>query len=605
MNLSLWKKAVSVTATATLLASLLATAAVGTVAANSTPQALNVATCAPAACTQVAATGTVTISSTADTFLASTNAGGGQRKLTISGAGATFIAAHGNFALQTGTNTPTAPEQSGTGAEFYLAGEVYVPTGTLLVPANDNVVAIGATAGTATITEWVWTGANGTASANKWVPDGNTYTLTFTAATSYQVSASASTVSTVTYAADCSGTALTAASANAGANAASVCVSVVNTSGGAVSGASVTVTMTPYGTLGAALQTTSATETATAGTYTVAMNGSGLAGVSTISVSVTYLGITTALAPATFTWTGTPNTLTLALKKFTGANPTNVESAFYVQATDAAGNALPQSGATLTASVAGLTFADLGTVDAAGYYDALCTTATEAAITVTATIASPALTSNTVTFVCNPGAAATLVLKPTNSSIPAGGSTTFTVTGKDAAGNPIADGTVINAVASAGAVIGSNIGTASTTNGVATFTYLAVNSNGPVTLTAVEPVNSGLTASGTVGVGQPAAGAAAAASAAGVTTSGPFTTATKVIALGKYATIKFSGLTAGATVKIMFTKKNSAGVWAAVSALTSRVANSSGVVYFYVKSASAAWESFSAGGSNWVQIRWR
>lgn len=98
--------------------------------------------------------------------------------------------------------------------------------------------------------------------------------------------------------------------------------------------------------------------------------------------------------------------------------------------------------------------------------------------------------------------------------------------------------------------------------------------------------------------GQPAA---TAATRLGVTQTGAFTTSTKVTTVNKYVTYRFDlGVAAaGKLIQIQGATKTG-NDWSAFTATTSRVANASGVVYYYARSASVAWKSFrawySAGG---------
>jgi hypothetical protein len=598
--LNLLKKAASVGITATMLASLLATAAVG-VASASTGAALSGA-CVPVGCTQVVSSGLIVLNGSTNTMTTQdSTTGSGALKLTVSGAGATFVAVSGgHFSLNTGTTF--------TGGAFFVAGEVQVASGATL-SAADTVSVLGATAGTATVTEWTWTGSAGSP-ANTWLPDGNIVTLTFTASTaSYQVSAALSTVATYTN----SSCTVATSSAAASGGSAELCVTVVNTSGVALANASVTATITPYGLISAAQSSTVTSNGA--GVAVFPLSGSTLAGKSTISVSATYLGVTTALTPVTFTWTGTPSTLKVGASKNSGTHTSVTPGldALVIQETDATGNVIPltlMTNITQSVSPAGAITIN---ADAAtpGDWNVVCVTAVaDQAVTFSLYDTVNLLTSNTITYYCNSAAASTLVVVVANSSIPAGGSTTFTATAKDAAGHPVVDGSLVAAVASAGAVIGNsstNISYSSYTNGVAPFTYLAVNTNGPVTVTAVDS-GSGLTASGTIGVGQAPlptpSSVSHAASALGVTTTGTFTTATKLPALGKYVTVKFYGLMAGAHVVVWIASK-SGTTWSAFVPKSTRIADAHGNVYFYWKSASAAWLSFMISGGNSVQARWR
>jgi hypothetical protein len=100
-----------------------------------------------------------------------------------------------------------------------------------------------------------------------------------------------------------------------------------------------------------------------------------------------------------------------------------------------------------------------------------------------------------------------------------------------------------------------------------------------------------------------------AASALGLTTSGPFSTATKIVKLHKYGSVEFSfgAANAGKTVIIEGAAKIN-GVWGSFSALTLRVADSNGNVFWHYRSASVAWLSTygNLGGvhTNSVQARW-
>ena len=106
--------------------------------------------------------------------------------------------------------------------------------------------------------------------------------------------------------------------------------------------------------------------------------------------------------------------------------------------------------------------------------------------------------------------------------------------------------------------------------------------------------------------------AGTASSRLGVTQVGAFTTSTKVAARRHYVTFRFDfGVgAAGAHLEIWSATKTG-NDWSAFHKVTSRVANASGVVYYYFRSNSATWKSFRAfwaGGGSWSpsrQARWR
>jgi hypothetical protein len=110
-------------------------------------------------------------------------------------------------------------------------------------------------------------------------------------------------------------------------------------------------------------------------------------------------------------------------------------------------------------------------------------------------------------------------------------------------------------------------------------------------------------------VGSPLAGTAS--TRLGVTQVGAFTTSTKVTQHGKYVTYRFDfGVgAAGAHVEIWGATKTG-NDWSGFAKVTSRVANASGVVYYYIRQNSATWKSyrgFWAGGGAWTparQARW-
>lgn len=123
--------------------------------------------------------------------------------------------------------------------------------------------------------------------------------------------------------------------------------------------------------------------------------------------------------------------------------------------------------------------------------------------------------------------------------------------------------------------------------------------NGPVFLMVAKALGGGAAFSSVVSnatIGAPAAVAISADSALGATKVGPFSTTTKVAALGKYVTWRFRGgsALAGKTVQIWVQTKNADGSWGASTKLTARVADGSGNAYFWWKSSAAKWISVRA-----------
>ncbi len=110
-------------------------------------------------------------------------------------------------------------------------------------------------------------------------------------------------------------------------------------------------------------------------------------------------------------------------------------------------------------------------------------------------------------------------------------------------------------------------------------------------------------------VGNPNAGSAA--TRLGVTQVGSFTISTKVQTRGKYVTYRFDfGVAAAGQTFRIYGATKTGNDWSPFTVVTSRVANASGVVYYYIRSNSATWKSYRAywsGGNVWTptrQARW-
>jgi hypothetical protein len=92
-------------------------------------------------------------------------------------------------------------------------------------------------------------------------------------------------------------------------------------------------------------------------------------------------------------------------------------------------------------------------------------------------------------------------------------------------------------------------------------------------------------------IGNPVAGTAA--TRLGVTQVGAFTTSTKVQTVGKYVTYRldFGIAAAGQAVQIWGATKTG-NDWSGFSVITTRTANASGVVYYYIRQNAATWKSY-------------
>ncbi len=440
------------------------------------------------------------------------------------------------------------------------------------------------TAGTATITVRLTPIAGGVAITD------STTTITFFAAGTSPVSATTSTTTV---------TPTSGAASPAGADLGDI-VTLVKTSAGVVitSGVTVTWTISPIGTLAAFAPTLSDSISP----YTADVFSTGIAGAATITTTITHTatGVPTTLSAKTFTFVGPLASLTLSNNNFSLPTGTAGTAALKVVAKDAAGNLL--SGITLDpvvtppAPLTGVTFSGATVTNGSATVNTACgTTAGTASVTVKV----GSVVSNAVSITCA-GAASTFTVSAASSTVAPNGSVAITVDVKDAGGFPAPDGTlpatqtlVIAVTNGVGAVFSSTGGSAApTVNGKATFTYLAPSNAGSGTVTAFVGSLASQSVTLTIGGGLVVVGGSA-ASALGVTTSGPFSITTKVAGLGKYVTFKLSGgaLAAGQTVTILRATKTGT-TWSAFTAVTKRIANSNGDVYYYVRSSSAAWQSF-------------
>jgi hypothetical protein len=96
-----------------------------------------------------------------------------------------------------------------------------------------------------------------------------------------------------------------------------------------------------------------------------------------------------------------------------------------------------------------------------------------------------------------------------------------------------------------------------------------------------------------------------------VTQVGAFTTATKVQTVGKYVTYRFDfGVAAAGQAVQIWGATKTGNDWSGFSVVTTRVANASGVVYYYARQNAVTWKSFRGywvGGGSWTparQARW-
>ena len=376
-------------------------------------------------------------------------------------------------------------------------------------------------------------------------------------------------------------------------------------------GATVTWTLSPLGYFGSTGSNTASTTVNSAGTYTSPdIFSTGTVGATTLTTSISYLGVTYTLPNATITFVGAPAKIVLSnsayvLDDSAAADP----NALLAVVTDAAGNAI-KSGITLSAG--SYTPANIFTVTPGAYsltdgawdISAVCSgTPGTATVTVTVPSGSSTITSNAATLVCadalGPTTQGTFTVSAKSPTVAPNGTDTISVNVKDDNGLPAPDGTSVSAYTNGvGAVVSgaTNPNAATTSNGVATFTYLAPSNAASATVTVFVSNTSTGSAAVSLTIGTPApAVSATGGSALGLATSG-FTATTKVAALNKYVTWQFSfgSAAAGQPIKIWLATK-SGTTWSSFgTALTVRTADANGTVTFHWRFSTAKWVSVRA-----------
>ncbi|HMH82124.1 MAG TPA: Ig-like domain-containing protein, partial [Gemmatimonadales bacterium] len=289
--------------------------------------------------------------------------------------------------------------------------------------------------------------------------------------------------------------------ASAGSSAATITVTVRDDFDNPVSGASVTLSATgasnaltqPVGTTNASGQITGTLSSTAAGTKTVTATVNGTFVVTeTAAVTVTAGAVsasqsTVAAAPTSIAAGSATSTITVTAKDAHG-NP--IEGATVVlAATPTTGNALTQP---------------VGTTNASGVATGTLASTAAGDKTVSATINNSVAVAQTVTVTVTPGGVSasqsTVVAAPT--SIAAGsGSSTITVTARDASGNPIQGVTVTLAASpAAGSTLTQAPGTTNA-SGVATGTLSSTAAGLKTVSATIGPVAITQTATVTVTAG--------------------------------------------------------------------------------------------------------
>ena len=573
--MGIWKKALSVGLAAAMLASVAATSAFA--ATNNTSY---LGLCAPVSCS-VQADGISRIQVFGAATTAAALPGGSSLLLQI--AGATFSTATADANGFTVTNSTTATiALTPTTADFV----------TVIAPS---------VTGSALISAWLVPAAGNATSAG-------TFSVDFYAAGSTPVSAANSTVTA-------SKTTVIADPTSGDFATVTVVVKdgVSPTPNAITSGINVSASITPVGLVGGAQVSMVSTSP-----YVFTVKGSGIPGNATLSVSVTNTATsaTTNLAPVAFVFSGsTASVAATGVHTVGQVGKSSMTGAVTFVTKDSAGNATISSGSTVVVTGTALSSPANGaavsgetTASNAGTVNFICGSTPGSS---TIAVKSNGVTSNAVTVYCS-DPADTYSVAFADKTVAPGGQTTINVTVKDDNGFPAPDGLPVSILVSSGATLA--LTGEVTANGVASWTYLAPFNTGVVTVLAsanVLTTTSPQSASITVGTPAPISASGTNASALGVTKVGPYTTATKVAELGKYVTFKMAlgAAAAGQHVSILIASKSASGVWSTFAVKTARIADASGNVYFYWKSASAAWlsvrGSLNGAMTNAVQARWR
>jgi hypothetical protein len=595
--LNLWKKAISTGLTATMLASLLVTATVGTVSAYGS----------------VIPYTTDVVSRPADgvSFITLTFGGNSLHVITnVAVTGGTFLGGTDTFLGKTGTSVTVTNTAVNAGSKLYLAST---------------------TAGTAIVTVSFSDGVQTVDSIQS---------FTFTAAASKVVSVG-NTTNNIAANGDATCTAVSAfATTQVGTTGKAVCTKVRDGDGVDITtGISAKYTISgpgSIGTLGAG------TFTDTTSPFAAEIFSNGISGESTIKTTITYLNVDYVLPDKTFTFYGDPKTAELTANVssvITDCASNNIVAVvtagdclahgatdgLRLLVKDAAGTRVRDiTGWTVTATVAPfnlltVNFPGTWTYSSSNPGFAIPYTcgpdALQGTVAIKLTKGTTTVTSGTVAISCVDALTSLQVgsftVGATATSLVPGGITTITVTVKDDNGFPAPDGTVVTAAANAGAVVSSDgNNTTKTSNGVGTFTYLAPSAAGLATVTAFVS-NAGGPNSVSLTIGAGVASGGTNASHLGLSNSGTFTTATKIQVRGKYVTwrLHFPASAVGQSAAIWIATKNSAGVWSSFTKLTGRTIDSAGNAYFHYRSASVRWISIKGIALNIStparQARWR
>ncbi len=598
--MTLWKKALSTALTATMLASLLATAAASSVLAA-----------------------TVTVSSGTVDYIASSDS--------VPADGASTIVLTFSPAVTTGvsniTITTTAGKFTSTSSG---SGIVIGATQTIATVTNPTNLAISSTltltapttAGSGLVTVQLTPVSGGDATTD------SITTFTFTAAASTAVSTAYST------------TALSATSVPAvgGSTGVTATTTVRDTNNVPIAaGVAVTWTLTGPAYFAGTLTTTSlatvANSSGIAGSPLIFSTG--VAGAVTVATSVKYLNVTYALATKTLNLVGP--VFKIALVNNIDSIPNNNSNAstagieLEAVVTDTSGQPI---GAGVTFAVGAYTPANIFIVDPlTAVWDPtdkawdMNVDCVGTSVTGTATVTIKAsttlsgttttVTSDPITFTCADKLAAdalgTLDISASATTVAPNGSVNILVSVKDVNGLPAPDGTAVTAVTNGvGTVVSSSgvLNSSTTSNGTAKFIFLAPANAGSATVTAFVANAVPSSKSVTIAIGAVSV-TGTNGSKLGLGSSGVFSTATKIQALNGYVTWKlsFGAASAGQSAGIWIATKNSAGVWSSFTKLTGRTIDSAGNAYFHYRASSAKWISIrGSAGSTFTpatQARWR
>lgn len=354
------------------------------------------------------------------------------------------------------------------------------------------------------------------------------------------------------------------------------------------------------------------------------ITSTGAGGVATITTTIKYLGVSYALGDKVVNFVGDVATVTAENSRYSIiTNSSTTDDGIFVTVKDANGFNIT-SGVTFEAvnitpaafwSLKGTSYFDND--DKGWYVDVQCgPTAGSASAQIKVTTGTKSVTSTeSVPIACatelssvNPG---TMTVTSTATTVAPNGQLEVTVNVKDKNGLPAPDGSltsgrqvIVTAVTNGvGNVVNATTGgnQRAVSNGIARFIYLAPPTTGTAVVTffvsgtaRTVPSNVSLT----LGIGQAVNQPLGVTVKAGLPSEGgTYGTATPVVAPGKYITWRgqTTANAAGQVVGIYVAVKNADGTWGPFNRLTGRTIDATGQALFWWRSSTPTWVSVRFG----------